>query len=491
MAKQKYYVTTGVYDAAAPPSLGSVYTAILADAIARHRRMCAFDVAHLVAADVHGHFADRADQPSADPAAAAFQQNFRRYKDLLELADVHNTHSQRTYATENIAAVQTVLRRALRRSRLMFYSGRAAETDTADRYFFKLSAFQGRLRALCTQRPQVVQPPTQLAEARAIVGKGPQDIPLSYPAAERRGDSPVIPWPTDPGHFVSDWFAQMSCYLTGVGFGEGDFASDDFSRIWPANTHVVGPDALASHAIFWPSFLMAADLPLPYHIVVHGKLTIAPGETESSFLSQPTFDAFTIDAVRYFLLATASSDMVVSSAALADRSRKDLARLAHLAARVHSLVMRQCDGQIPERSLVSSVDPTIELKSADTRPEVRFALDNFDFTEALTQIWSLVESIENLLAANAGYENATDAAGRRRFKDVLSDCCRGLALVSLLLHPVMPRSTAAIWRAFGQETLLADQLIDETPWNSIRPGKPLSPLAALFAHSPLGATHSA
>jgi methionyl-tRNA synthetase len=505
MSNPKYYLTTPVFDASAGPDVGTVHTAILCDAIARHKRMCGFDVAHLVGSDAHG--ANLEDQDERAPAArtASLQQNSRKFEELLNLVDVHATHFQNTYSPGHILAVQTLLRRILRRSRLAIYKGqyqgrfclhdqidvsespepadcsicgRTAVLVSEERYFFRLFAFQGRLMALYKYRPEFIQPQFRLDEITTLVARGLKDIPVS-----RKSSHPGIPWPDDPEHIVAGPLAILASYLSGIGFGEDGYGSDEFKRFWPANLHVIGKAALHSHAINWSAFLMAADLPLPRHVFAHPALILEHPETDKGFFSERIVQALGSDAMRYYLLREVAyrGDTCVALDGLVRRYNADLAKdLARLAHRIVTLVARHCDGKIPTRSLLSGIDQTLEIVSADIRAEVRFLLDNFDFSEALKKIWSLVATLEKLLSDNVPCELSDDSGEKRQLTDALHDACEGLGWLALLLHPILPRATAAIWKSLGQTTPLEVQQVDETPWTCLVPGTPIGKPEVLF-----------
>lgn len=508
MANPKYYVTTPVHDVAMGVQIGSLYTAILGDAIARHRRMCGFDVAFLIGTATRGGNFPKPSAPGEVAGAASVKRDNKKVDERLNLANVHATHFEHAYSAKHIQAVETLLRRILRRSRLSIYKGeyqgrrcaqdqidvtdsaapadcgicgRPAELISEDRYLFRLSSFEGRLTALYRSRPQFVLPSLRFEEVKKLVASGLSDIPISC-----RSGGGGIPWPDDSDHVVHPSIAELACYLSGVGFGQAGHGADEFARYWPANVHVTSSAALESHAISLPAFLMAADLPLPRHIFAHGTLSLEPGETSASFFSEPALQTRGSDSLRYYLLREAGDgeDVRVGSSGFASRSRRDLDEgFGRLANQILALIASDCNGKIPARSLFSSVEPTIEIMAADIRAEVRFLLDSFNFEEALKRIWSFLETIENLLASAAPYEHAEDSREKQRFRDVLSDACEGLGLITLLLHPVLPRATEAIWRSLGQKTRLADQLIDETPWNCLMPGTPIGKLEGLFTNS--------
>ncbi|MGB7681776.1 MAG: class I tRNA ligase family protein [Candidatus Acidiferrales bacterium] len=506
MSKPKYYLTTPIYDAASSPQIECVYTAVLCDAIARHKRICGFDVAQFIGADTHGVNFERPEERIGAARAALLRRNEKKFEELLNLVDVHSTHFQRTCSAEHIRGVETLIRRTLRRSRLAIYKarhqgrycvhdeidvsdsaepadcaicGRAAVLISEERYFFRLSAFQDRLLALYKYRPEFIQPRFRLNEIRNLVTRGLKDIPIGRRTTERG-----IPWPDDSYFIVLGRYAKLASYLSGLGLGEAGYGSDEFKRLWPANLHVTGKEAFHSHTIYWPAFLMAADLNVPRHVFTHGAVCFEQEGMDKALFSEPIGQILGSDALRYYLLRQVGygENARLGCEGLVRYCNDDLAEgLERLASRTLTLIARHCHGRIPVRSLLSSIDSTIEIAAGDIQAEVRFLLDSFNFCEALRKIWSLVAMIDKLLADNAQYELTGDPSEKRRFTDVLHDACQGLALIALLLHPILPRATDAIWNGLGQATRLEDQLIDETPWSCLMPGTPIGKLEPLFS----------
>jgi methionyl-tRNA synthetase len=292
MAKTKYYVTTPVYDAASPPRVGTLYTAILGDAIARHKRMCGFDVAHHIGFDAHGGQVDGAGERPSTGHRGSLERNSEAFEQLLKRSDICCTHFSLGSSAQHISAVQTLLQRIMRRSRLAIYKakyegrycahdgidvsqsaepadcricGRAADLLMEERHFFRLSTFQDRLLALYKFRPEFIQPQFRGPEIENLVCNGLKDISIS-----RISNGHGVPWPDDPDRFAYGCCSQLAGYLSGIGFGKGGFGSDEFKKYWPPNLQVIGKEALLWHAVYWPAFLMAADLPLPRHIFAHG-----------------------------------------------------------------------------------------------------------------------------------------------------------------------------------------------------------------------------
>ncbi len=505
MAKAKYYLTTPVYDATVSPRIEILFTAILGDAIARHRRMCGFDVAHVVAPDTRTVMLQGFLNRSRNERTVSFERNYRKFEELARLANTNATDFGSVSSAEHTHAVQILLRRIMRRSRLAIYKaiyegrycihdqidisdsrkpadcaicGRQGELISEERYFFRLSSFQGRLLALYKYRPEFVQPRVRSQETEHFIQKGLKDIPISS-----KSTASGVPWPDDPDHSASSDFSQLVSYISGLGFGKNGYGSDEFKRYWPANLHVIGKETLLSHAVYWPAFLMAADLAAPRHILAHSRLFFEPAATDDAFCCEELLQAFGSDALRYCLLREVpyDDDARLSFDGLVARYNADLANgFGSLAWRILMFVAQYCDGKIPTPSVLGNSDSRIESATADVRAEARFLFDHNNFSEGLKKIWSLIAIVDKALTENDPRGMTGEPGKERRFTDVLHDCCQTLALLTLVLHPVLPRATDAIWRSLGQTTRLENQLIDETPWCSLMPGTPIVGSKELF-----------
>jgi methionyl-tRNA synthetase len=496
----KFYVTTQIYDAASSPSIESIYRAVLGDAIARHRRMCGFDVAHLTGTNTPGRRAELGE--NSWPISALVTQNAQVHKDILKHLDVHGTHFISTDSAEHTHAVQTLLRRTLRHSRHAIYKGkyegrycsydridvsgstqpincprcgRATTLISEQRYFFRLSAFRDHLLALYKNEPEFIQPHARLEEIEQLVLKGLTDIAMSTAST-----SGGIAWPGDPEQLVRDLYSELIAYLSGIGFAENGYGSEEFQQYWPADLHVTSRSGLQPHAIYWPALLMAAGLPLPRRIFAHGALHAESPDWAKELLRQAVAGDFGSDAVRYYLLRWVRyvKDSRVDPKAVATHYQADLAGgLEDLTKRALSAARQYCEGKVPSPSLRPKSKQDIEICVADLRAQVRILLDAQNFTDALAKIWSLVAKIEALLSDALALEGSQDSADARRVGDAVHDACEGIAWLALLLNPILPRLASAIWKALGQAAQLENQLIDEIPWSCLMPGTPLGNFA--------------
>ncbi|MFZ0410150.1 MAG: class I tRNA ligase family protein, partial [Candidatus Acidiferrales bacterium] len=302
-AKKKFYITTPIYYANSRPHVGSAYTTIVCDVIARYKKMCGYDVAYLTGTDEHGVNIERAAEQQGITPQQLVDKNEKIFRELWKLLGIQYTHFIRTTSPEHAAGVQELVRRTLERDKNLplekraiykgKYEGRYCiydnlyVTDTDDpmhcpicsrltepvseeNYFFRLSAYQKPLLDLYAGQPDFLVPGFRFNEVKSFVEAGLRDLSIS-----RKSVKWGIPWPGDPDHVFYVWYDALTSYMSGIGYGKKEADGSDsreFQRYWPADVHAMGKEIIRFHAVYWPAFLMAAGLPLPKQIVAHGWL---------------------------------------------------------------------------------------------------------------------------------------------------------------------------------------------------------------------------
>src|ERR1700723_2365737 len=453
--KPKFYLTTPIYYANSRPHVGSAYTTIVCDVIARYKRMCGFDVAYLTGTDEHGVNIERAAEAKGITPQQLVDSNEKIFRDLWKLLGITNTDFVRTTSDLHARAVQTLVRRTLEldrnreESQKAIYKakyvgryciydnlyvrdtpepancptcGRPAELISEDNYFFRLSAYQGKLLELYTTHPEVVRPEFRLNEWKSFVKSGLKDVSIS-----RKTIKWGIPWPGDPEHVFYVWYDALTSYMTAVGYGEGadGEANPRFKRYWPADLHMVGKEIIRFHAVHWPAFLMAAELPLPKRIPAHGWLLFESEKMSKSKgnrgYAEPIVSTVGNDALRYYLLREVvfGQDGNFSREALITRYNADLANgLGNLASRTLTMIEQYFDGRIPDKpgAWPNDRDGQIERLKQDTISDATASYDRFDFSHALEAIWRLVGEIDRYLVEFQPWALAKDANKRERLE---------------------------------------------------------------------------
>jgi methionyl-tRNA synthetase len=524
--RPKYYLTTPIYYANSRPHVGSAYTTIVCDVIARYKRMCGYDVAYLTGTDEHGVNIERAAEKAGISPAELVDRNQKIFLELWKLLGIQYTHFIRTTETRHARAVQNLIRRTLARDkglpaekrsifkrryegRYCIYDnlyisdtpeaadcpncGRPGELVSEDNYFFRLSAYQERLLELYAKNPQFVHPDFRFNEVKSFVEGGLKDLSIS-----RKSIKWGIPWPDDPEHIFYVWYDALTSYMSGIGFVDGEHDGPDF-RYWPADIHAMGKEIIRFHAVYWPAFLMAAGMPLPRQIVAHGWLLFEQEKMSKSkgnvAYPEPIVKVLGNDALRYYLLREVvfGQDGNFSRDALITRYNADLANgLGNLASRVLTMIQQYCDGQIPVPDL-RPVPPNLEAASEKqirnsalvelsetTISDVTAAYIQFNFSSALSKAWVLVAEADFYLTSYRPWAIAGDEAQRSHLDDTLYRAAEILRLLSVLAHPVLPDATQKVWEQLGQPGKLADVRIDQLQWGGLKPGTRIGKPEAVF-----------
>jgi methionyl-tRNA synthetase len=533
----KYYLTTPIYYANSRPHVGSAYTTIVCDVIARYKRMCGYEVAYLTGTDEHGVNIERAAEKLGISPQELVDRNQQIFRDLWKLLGIQYTDFIRTTSKEHAKAVQALILRTLEKSpkaiekrkyegRYCIYDnlyvsdspepadcpicGRPAELISEENYFFRLSDYQDRLLNLYAGKPDTVrpdlypghsdfvQPDFRFNEVKSFVEAGLKDVSIS-----RKSIKWGIPWPGDPEHVFYVWYDALTSYMSGIGY-----ANDDptwrarFDHFWPADVHMIGKEIIRFHAVYWPAFLMAAELPLPKRIHAHGWLLFEQEKMSKSkgnvAYPEPIVKVLGNDALRYYLLRETvfGQDGNFSREALITRYNADLANgLGNLASRTLTMIAQYCGGRIPardhshDRRLPESVEsaPTKELMDAalvelseKIIAETLGSLSGFDFSSALGKIWVLIAEADHYLSVCKPWAIAGDSNQRIQLDDALYRAAEILRLASVLAHPAIPEATTKVWKQLGQQESLADVRIDQLAWGGLKPGTLIGKPEAAF-----------
>lgn len=483
MAKPKFYITTPIYYVNARPHLGHTYTTVVADTIARYKRMRGYDVVLLTGTDEHGQKVERAAKAAGVSPQEFADRISAEYRALWNELDLPVDRFVRTTEPRHERAVQILFRKA--QDHGYVYKGgyegqycvfdemyvdeplpgnlcpeckRPTERVREENYFFKLAAFQDRLLELYEKQPDFIQPETRRNEVLAFVRGGLRDLSIS-----RTSFKWGIPWPGDEKHIFYVWSDALTSYMTGVGYADDEV---EFEKYWPADMHLIGKEILRFHAVYWPAFLMAAGEPLPKRVFAHGWWLFADEKMSKSRgnmqYPQPIARVLGIDALRYFLLRDMvfGQDGNFSRDALLTRYNSDLANgLGNLTSRTITMIEQYLGGRVPARNSTDENDRDREVAELQrgTCEEVLRYYENYEFSRALESIWSLIAEIDKYLVEFQPWVLVKEKSKWGRLEMVLYTAYDALRVVALLAHPVLPHATQKIWEQLGHSTSLASE----------------------------------
>ncbi|OOO29892.1 methionine--tRNA ligase [Agrobacterium sp. YIC 4121] len=466
--KTPFYITTAISYPNGKPHIGHAYELIATDAMARFQRLDGMDVFFLTGTDEHGQKMQqtaRAEGISPEELAARNSDQFRVMGKLLNASNddfIRTTEERHHETSRNIWNLMADSGDIYKDSYAGWYSVRDeayyAEDETEVRadgvrygpqgtpvewveeesYFFKLSEYEDKLLKLYEENPEFIGPAERRNEIISFVKSGLKDLSISRTTFDWG-----IKVPNDPKHVMYVWVDALTNYITATGYIEDK--NGPRAKYWPADVHIIGKDIIRFHAVYWPAFLMSAKLPLPKRVYAHGFL-LNKGEKMSKSLGNVVDPAnlvnhFGLDQVRYFFLREVSfgQDGSYSEEGIANRINADLANgIGNLASRSLSMIVKNCDGQIPTPGEFTEEDKAM-LASADGLLEIcREEMGKQLIHRALAAIIAVVSETDRYFASQEPW--ALKKTDPERMGTVLYVTAEVVRQIGILLQPFMPKS---------------------------------------------------
>ena len=319
--------------------------------------------------------------------------------------------------------------------------GAPVEWVEQDSYFFRLSAYGERLLQYYDDNPDFIQPASRRNEIISFVKGGLQDISIS-----RNNFKWGVPVPEDEEHVMYVWLDALTNYLTGVGYP--DLGAEDYQAFWPADCHIIGKDIIRFHCVYWPAFLMAAELPLPKTVFAHGFINVEGQKMSKSIgnviAPQDLIDAYGLDQTRYILMREVphGEDGNFSHDYALQRLNSDLANgLGNLAQRTLSMIYKNCKGKIPDQVTLTDGDKALLNNTySDLLPDMRARADTMKFNRVLERIWRVVNDANAYVDEQAPWVlKKSDPARMQTVLYVLAEIVRMLGIV---MQPFTPEAAA-------------------------------------------------
>ncbi len=484
---RKYYLTTPIYYVNAAPHIGHAYTTIAADAVRRFKRMRGYEAILTTGTDEHGQKVERAAK-----AAGKTPQEFTdiisaEFKQQWESLGLAIDRFKRTTSPDHHQVVKDLFLRCLNNGYIEKGSytgqycvfdelyvgdaspgdpcpdcGRPTETVTEENFFFRLSAFRDRLLDLYERQPDFIRPEARRNEVLAFVERGLSDLSISRTTIKWG-----IPVPAEGNHVFYVWFDALSTYMSAV-------AGEDR---WPADLHLIGKEILRFHAVYWPAFLMAADLPLPRQVFAHGWLLFEQDKMSKSrgniVRAAPIQQVAGADCLRYFLLREIvfGQDGNFSYDALVSRYNSDLANgLGNLTSRTLTMIRQYRGGAVPS----PPGNPAVAALAAETIQSVVQSFEAFDFSKGLETLWVLLGAVDKYIVAQAPWANE---AGRC---ETLYTAAEVLRIAAALVAPVLPAAAAKIWTQLGMSEPVGSVRLDDLRWGQLAGGQKIGAVSPVF-----------
>lgn len=486
-SKGPFYITTAISYVNGAPHLGHAYESILTDVMARFKRHDGYDVMFLTGTDEHGEKVAKTAEENGVTAQEFADLNAAKFKETAALLNISNDDFIRTTEERHYKASQALWKKLEEKGDIYlgkyegWYSVREEGYFTEDElqtdpttgekispngtpvawveeesYFFKLSEYTDKLLKYYNENPSFIQPESRRNEIKAFVGQGGglRDLSISRHKDRLHWGIPV---PGNDDHVMYVWLDALTNYLTAIGYPDTECKS--YTDNWPADYHVIGKDITRFHAIYWPAFLMAADLDIPKTIFAHGFINVDGAKMSKSIgnVLSPTgmVETYGLDQIRYFLMREIphGQDGNFNHEQAITRMNADLANgMGNLAQRTLSMIYKNCDAQIPDNADMNNEDKAL-LEQINAQFDTALKeLDTFKVHRVLEEIWRGVSAANGYIDAQEPWTlKKTDT---ERMKTVLYTLAEAIRRLAIMIQPVTPNAAS---RILDQLKVAADQ----------------------------------
>ncbi|MBW3671565.1 MAG: methionine--tRNA ligase [Acidobacteria bacterium] len=502
MPKETFYITTAIHYVNDLPHIGHIYENVVADTVARYRRLRGDDVFFLTGTDEHGQKIQRSAAKQGVLPIELADRVVENHLELWKKLNITNDDFIRTTENRHRVSVYELIRRIQERNPEDIYlgehtgwycqneetyvpesqvedgrdaEGHPVERTTEKNFFFKLSKYERLLLELYRDNPSFIYPKTRYNEVVSFVEQGLKDLSVSRTSIDWG-----IPFPGHPDHVIYVWMDALTNYITALGFGAAD--QDRFDQYWPADAHLIGKDIVRFHAVYWPAFLMAAGVELPKQIVTHGwwlrddqKISKSTGN-----IVRPGYviDEFGPDPLRYYMLREMvfGHDANYSDEAFISRYNSDLANdLGNTLSRALKMTDSYFQGKTPPIPCRGN-----QIRDAADRlvPLYLQEMDKWAFQKALDVVWDLLNEINAYIVNREPWKHFKEKGADDALSRILWDTLEGLRIVWTMMSPLMPAVSAEALRRIGA----GDVTLDEKAlrWGGLPTRKPVAVSEALF-----------
>ena len=471
--KKPYYITTAIAYTSGKPHIGNTYEIVLADSIARFKRLQGYDVRFQTGTDEHGQKIEE-KAIEAGVSCKEFVDNvaaeIKRIFDLMNTSydkfirttdDYHEKQVQKIfkklydkgdiYKGEYEGMYCTPCESFFTASQLVDGKcpdcGREVKPAKEEAYFFRMSKYTQRLIDYINEHPDFIQPESRKNEMmNNFLLPGLQDLCVS-----RTSFQWGIPVDFDPKHVVYVWIDALSNYITGLGFDLDGNTDPMFEKYWPADVHLIGKDILRFHTIYWPIMLMALDLPLPKQVFGHPWLLQGDGKMSKSkgnvIYADDLVSFFGVDAVRYFVLHEMpfENDGVITWELMIERMNSDLANtLGNLVNRTISMSNKYFGGVVDNRNAAEAVDEELKETALNAVKKTVEKMDKLRVADAITEIFTLFKRCNKYIDETMPWALAKDETKQDRLATVLYNLVESITIGASLLQPFMPETAQKI-----------------------------------------------
>ena len=473
MSKKPYYITTAIAYTSGKPHIGNTYEVVLADSIARYKRLQGYDVRFQTGTDEHGQKIElKAAEAGITPKEfvdnvageirriwdlmnTSYDKFIRTtdeyhekqvqkiFKKLYDKGDIYKGHYEGMYCTpcESFWTESQLV------DGKCPDCGREVKPAREEAYFFRMSKYADRLIDYINEHPEFIQPVSRKNEMmNNFLLPGLQDLCVS-----RTSFKWGIPVDFDDKHVVYVWLDALTNYITGLGYDADGNNGELYAKYWPADLHLIGKDIIRFHTIYWPIFLMALDLPLPKQVFGHPWLLQGDGKMSKSkgnvIYADDLVDFFGVDAVRFFVLHEMpfDNDGVITWELMVERLNSELANtLGNLVNRTISMSNKYFGGVVENKGVTEAVDDDLKNTILEEAKKVDAKMNDLRVADAITEIFNIFKRCNKYIDETMPWALAKDETKKDRLATVLYNLVEGISIGAELLFPFMPETSQKI-----------------------------------------------
>ena len=479
MEKEKYYISTAIAYTSGKPHIGNTYEIVLADAIARFKRLQGYDVYFQTGTDEHG---EKIELKAKEEGVTPQEFVDEKAAEIKRIWDIMNTSYDRFVRTTDKShekVVQHIFKYMYDKGDIYkgeykglyctpcesFWTdsqlvdgkcpdcGRDVEEKCEEAYFFKLSKYQDQLEEYIESHPDFIQPVARKNEMiNNFIKPGLQDLCVS-----RTSFKWGIPVDFDDKHVVYVWLDALTNYITNIGF-DFDESTEEFTYRWPADLHLIGKDIIRFHTIYWPCFLMSMDLPLPKQVFGHPWLIMSDGKMSKSkgnvVYADDLVEEFGVDAVRYYFLHEIpfANDGIFTRDLLIERINGDLANvLGNLVQRTISMGNKYFEGKVSNKKVSDELDDNFIKQINELGKKVEDKMDKLQISDAISEIFNLLRASNKYIDETTPWILAKEEDKKDRLETVIYNLLESIRVSAIYLGPFLTNTSEEILKQLNTE----------------------------------------